>query len=119
MAKADFVNSAFRALITGATAKPSTNPVRAARAEFVATLAGNPPRPIPVDTDAVDLEERVDHLKQLLNALSAYLTAILDDTAQNVLGRLDRRQVDALLDFTSYVAGSAPHATVSRERRVA
>ncbi len=117
MAQADFVNSAFRALITGATAKPSTNPVRAARAEFVATLAGNPPRPIPVDTDAVDLEERADHLKQLLNALSAYLTAILDDTAQNVLGRLDRCQVDALVYFTSYVAGSAPYAAVSRERR--
>jgi hypothetical protein len=119
MAQADYVTNAIPAPMTGAGAKPSTNPIRAALAEFVAALAGNPPRPIPVDADAFDLEERADHLKQVLTALSAYLTAILDDTAQNVPGRLDRRQVDALLDFTSYVAGSAPHVAVSRERRVA
>ena len=47
MAQANYVNNAFHALITGETAKPSTNPVRAAHAEFVAALAGNPPRPIP------------------------------------------------------------------------
>ena len=64
MAQADYVTTAIRALITGTSAKPSTNPVRAAHAEFVAALPGNPPGPIPVDTDAVDLEERANHLKQ-------------------------------------------------------
>jgi len=120
MAQADYVTTAIRALITGAGAKPSTSPVRAAQAAFFAARAGHPQRPIPVDANAADLERRADHLNMVRNALSAYPTAILDDdTAQNVLGGLDRRQVDALLDFTSYVAGSAPHAAVSRERRVA
>ena len=49
MAQADYVSNAIRALITGAGAKPSTNPVRAAHAEFVATLAGHPPWPIPLE----------------------------------------------------------------------
>ena len=120
MAQADYVNNAFRALITGATAKPSTNPVRAAHAEFVAALAGNPPRPIPVATDAVDLEERAEHLKQVLNALSVYVTAILDDTAQNVAGGLHLRQVEALLsDLTSDVVGSIQLAAASMAGRVA
>ena len=119
MAQADYVNNAFRALITGATAKPSTNPVRAAHAEFVAALAGNPPRPIPVATDAVDLEERAEHLKQVLNALSVYVTAILDDT-ENVPGGLHLRQVEALLsDLTSDVVGSIQLAAASMAGRVA
>jgi hypothetical protein len=120
MAQANYVNNAFLALITGATAKPSTNPVRATHAEFVAALAGNPPRPIPVDAEAVDLDERADHLKQVLNALSAYLTAILDDTSQNVPGGLDLRQVQALLsDLTSDMVGSIQLAAASMAGRVA
>ena len=119
MAQADYMTNAIRALITGAGAKPSTNPVRAAHAEFVAALAGHPPRPIPVDADAIDLEDRADHLNKVLNALSAYLTAILDDTAQNVPGGLDLRQVDAVLsDLTSDMAGSIHHAAESMARRV-
>ena len=42
MAQAEYVTNAIRALIPGAGAKPSTNPVRAALAEFVAALAGHP-----------------------------------------------------------------------------
>ena len=42
MAQADYVTNAIRALITGASAKPSTNPVRAAYADFIAALAGIP-----------------------------------------------------------------------------
>ena len=114
------MNNAFHALIPGETAKPSTNPVRAAHAEFFAALAGNPPRPIPVGTTAVDIEERADHLKQVLNALSAYLTAILDDTAENVPGGLDLRQVQALLsDLTSDMVGGIQLAAVSMAGRVA
>ena len=56
----------------------------------------------------------------MLNALSAYLTAILDDTAQNVPGGLDLRQVDALLsDLTSDMVGSIQLAAVSMAGRVA
>ncbi len=74
-------------------------------------MAGPPPRPIPVFADAVDLEERANHLKQVLNALSAHVTAIVNDTAHNVLGGLDLRQVDAFLsDFASDMTGTLQHA---------
>ena len=37
------------------------------------------------DPEAIDLENRADHLRSLLCALSLYMTAVLDDTAQNAL----------------------------------
>ncbi len=111
MAQADYVSNAIRALITGANAKPSTNPVRAAHADFVTAMAGNPPWPIPLFADASDLEDRADHLKTVLAALTVYVTAILDDTAQNVPGGLDLHQIDALLsDLTSDVTGTIQRA---------
>ncbi len=114
MAQADYVSNAVRALITGAGAKPSTNPVRTAHAEFVATLAGHPPWPIPLDSGPTDLEDRADHLKKVLNALSVYVTAVLDDTAQNVPGGLDLRSIDALLsDLASDVTGTIQRAADS------
>ena len=118
MAQADCVTTAIRALLTGASAKSSTNPVQAAYAEFVAALAGHAPRPIPVD--AVDLEERADHLKQVLNALSVHVTAIVNDTAHNVPGGLDLRQVDAFLsDFAPDKTGTLQHAVERMAWRVA
>ena len=111
MAQADYVSSAIRALITGASAKPSTSPVRFAYAGFVATLAAYPPRPIPIDADAIDLEDRADHLDKVFGALSVYVTVILDDTAQNVPGTLDLRDVEAILaDLASDVTGTIQHA---------
>jgi hypothetical protein len=38
-----------------ARVKPSDGPVCAAHAEFVAALAGHPPRTIPLDADTIDL----------------------------------------------------------------
>jgi peptide subunit release factor 1 (eRF1) len=109
MAQADHVTNSIRALITRASANPST--IRAAHVELVATLAGHPPRPIPVYADAIDLEDRAEHLEKVLKALSAYLTTILDDTAQNVPGGLDLRQVDAVLcDLVSEVSGTVHQA---------
>jgi hypothetical protein len=88
------------------------NPVRAAHAEFIAVLAEHPPRTIPLDADAIDLEDRADHLDKVLSALSVYLTVILDDTAQNVPGRLDLPHIEAVLsDLASGVAGMIAHAT--------
>jgi hypothetical protein len=111
MAQAEYISSAIRALITGASARLSTNPIRAAHAEFVAALAVHPPRAIPVDTDAVDLEDRADHLKKVFSALSVYLTAILDDTAQNTRGGLDFLPVEAVLsDLVSDVTGTIQRA---------
>jgi len=120
MAQADYMTNAIRALITGATAKPSTNPVQAAYTDFVAALAGHPPRPIPVYADAVDLEDRADNLQKVITALSVYLTVILDDTAQNVPDGLDLGQVDALLsDLASDVTGTLQHAAERMAWRVA
>src|SRR5580700_10224172 len=50
------------------SAKPSDSPVLAAHAEFVAALAGHPPRTIPLDADAIDLEDRANHLNTVLRA---------------------------------------------------
>ena len=116
MAQADYVSTVIRALITDMGAKASTNPVRAAYAELVAALAGHLPRPIPIDADAIDLEDRANHLNKVLCALSAYLIAVLDDTAQNVPGGPDLRQVDAL---TSDVSGTLQHAIERMAWRVA
>jgi hypothetical protein len=94
-----------------ASAKPSASPVRAAHADFVAALAGQPPRTIPLDADAIDLEDRADHLGQVLSALSVYLAVILDDTAQNVPWSLDLRDVEGVLaDLASDVTGAIQHA---------
>jgi hypothetical protein len=76
---------------------PPVNPVRAAHAEFVIALAAHPPSRIPLFPDAADLEDRADHLKLVLKALTAYLAALLDDAAQNIPGGLDLGQIDALL----------------------
>jgi hypothetical protein len=101
-----------------ASAKPSASPVRAAHSEFVATLAGHPPRTIPIDADAIDLEDRAEHLDKLLGALSVYLTVILDDTAQNTPGRLDLRDAEAILaDLASDLSGTirlAAHGMAGR-----
>jgi hypothetical protein len=95
----------------GASAMPSASPVRAAHAEFLAALAGHPPRPIPINADAIDLEDRADHLGKVFAALSVYVTLILDDTAQNVPGSLDLRDAEGLLaDLVSDMTGAIQHA---------
>ena len=97
MAKADCVTNAIRELIPGAGAKPSTKPTRAAHTEFVAALTGHLPRRIPVVADALDLEDRADHLKNVPNASSACFPAVLDYTAQSLPGGPDLRHIDALV----------------------
>ena len=76
-----------------ASAKPSAGPVPAAHVEFVAALSGQPPRPIPINADPIDLEDRADHLDRMFGTLSVYVTVILDDTAHNIPGGLDRTKV--------------------------
>jgi hypothetical protein len=94
-----------------AALKPTASPVCAAHAEFVATLSGHPPRTIPLEADAIDLEDRADHLSQVLSALSVYVAVILDDTAQNVPGSLDLRDAEGLLaDLASEVTGAIQRA---------
>ena len=90
-----------------ARAKPSPSSVRAAHTEFVAALTRQPPRPIPLMADAIDLNDRADHLDKVFGALLVYLTVVLDDTAQNVPGRLDLRDAEGVLaDLASDVTGA-------------
>jgi hypothetical protein len=101
-------------------AKPSTSPACAAHAAFVAALAAHPPWTIPLDADALDLEDRADHLGKVLSALSVYVAVILDDTAQNVPGGLDLPHVEAILfDLASDVTGTIQHAAEGMGWRIA
>jgi hypothetical protein len=94
-----------------AGAKPSASPVRAAHTEFVAALAGHPPRTIPLDADAIDLQDRADHLESVFSAFLAYVTVVLDDTAQNVPGGIELPQSEAvLIDLASDITGPIQHA---------
>jgi hypothetical protein len=120
MAQAGYVSNAVRPLITGAGSKPSTNPVHTAHAEFVTALARQPSCPIPLFADATDLEDRADHLKDVLIAVSIYLSALLGDTAQNVPGGLNLRSINALLsDLASDVTGTIQGAADDMAGRVA
>ena len=96
------------------SARPFNSPVSVAHAEFVAGLAGHLPRPIPLDTDAIDLEDRADHVSRLFSALSAYVAVILDDTAQNVPGGLDLPDAEGLLaDLAADLTGTIQRAADS------
>lgn len=118
MAQADCLTSAIRAFITGATAKTSTDPIRAAVADFIGRLAGHPPRPIPLDPHAVDLEDRLDHLEKVFTASWACMITILSGTAENVPGGLDL--VDGLIsDLASDMIGTLQHAVERMAWRVA
>jgi hypothetical protein len=97
-----------------ASAEQFGTTVHAAHAEFVATLVARPPRPIPIEADAIDLEDRATHLSQVFSALSAYLAVILDDTAQNVPGGLDLRDAEGLLaDLAADLTGTIQRAADS------
>jgi hypothetical protein len=73
-----------------------------AHAALVAALMKDPPRPIPIHPYAIDLEDRANHLQRMLMAVAIYVTAILDDTAENVPGGLDLGQVEALLSDLAF-----------------
>jgi hypothetical protein len=79
-------------------------------------LAENPPLPIPILVRGIDFAERANHARELLSALSDYLGALLDETAANVPGGLDLRQIEALLcDLTSEVTGTLVNAEALAE----
>jgi hypothetical protein len=66
---------------------------------------------MPLFADAADLENRADHLKKMLDAVSVYVTVILDDAAQNVPGGLDLDYANALLaDLESEASGALRRA---------
>ena len=100
--------------------KPPASPVRAAHAELVAALTWHSPQAIPLDADAIDLEERAEHLGTVISALSVYVAVILDDTSQNVPGGLDLPDAEAILaDLVSDVTGAIQHAAEGMAGRIA
>ena len=120
MAEADYVTTAIRALITGAGAKPSTNPVRAAHVELVAALTGRPTRRSPFTPDGFDLEGPRRSLEEGAHRVVGLSDRYPRRSAQNVPGRLDLRQVDAVLSgLTSDVAGTIQYAAESMAGRAA
>jgi len=89
-------------------------PVSAAHSAMVVSLAGCCPRPMPVFARMWDVEDRLEHLRGVLDALSGYLGAVLDDVGQNVPGGLDLRFIEALLcDLKSEVSGTLRQAAES------
>lgn len=118
MAQAESVSNAIRALIPGANTNPALYPVRLTHAQFVTSVAKQPPRPLPLFADASDLRNRADHLRAVLDAVSAYVSVVLGDTARNVPGGLELQSVHALLrGLSSEVADSierAADATAAR-----
>ena len=123
MAQAELVSIAGRARFTGAKRNPSTvpvsGPVQTAYADFLAVLAGHPPRSIPIIADSIDLQDRADHLNNAFGGLAAYLTVLLDDTAQNTPGRLDLCDAEAILaDLASDLSGAIQRAAEEMAGRV-
>src|SRR5262249_45238962 len=96
MAQAERITTAIRELMSRGGPQKSTSPARAAHAEIVAALAGNPPHPIYAKVDSQDLEARAEYLEKVFAALHVYFLAILGDTEQNLTGSLDRRYLDDL-----------------------
>ena len=112
MAQAECISTAIRELMSRGLPPRSTSPVRAAHAELVAALAGNPPRPIRLEVESLDLDDRAEHVEKMLAAVHVYLTAILADTAENIPGgKLDRKYLDGLYsDFTGDAVGGIQQA---------
>jgi hypothetical protein len=123
MAQAKLVSIAGRARITGAKSNPSTvtvsGPVQTAYADFLAVLGEHPPRPIPIIADSIDLQDRAVHLNSVFGGLAAYLTVLLDDTAQNTPGSLDLCDAEAILaDLASDLSGAIERAAEEMVGRV-
>jgi hypothetical protein len=108
MAQAKYVNNAIRARLTAAGAKPSTNSVGAADSDLlIARLAGHKRRRVQLNPHSVDLEKRADQVENVLSALSAFLTAILDNSARNIPGRLSLPQIQTLISgLESYMTST-------------
>jgi hypothetical protein len=66
---------------------------------------------MPIDADAIDLQDRAEHLDALFGGLAVYLAVVLDDTAQSTPGGLDFRDAEAVLaDLASDLSGAIQNA---------
>jgi hypothetical protein len=86
MAQAECITTAIRRLLSRGRPSKSTSLVRLAHTELIAALAGNVPHPIYAEANSDDLDGRAEHLEKVFEALHAYLTIVVSDTAQNIPG---------------------------------
>jgi hypothetical protein len=119
MAQAEHITTAIRELMSRGQPLKSTNRVRAAHTEFIATLAGNAPHPIRSDSNCEALEGRADHLEKTIAALHVYITAIIAETARDIpASTLDRRYLDGLFQqFSADVLGAIRDAAAEMRVR--
>jgi hypothetical protein len=112
MAQSNYATSAILTSITGANAKPCTNLVPATCAGLLARLTGHRPPRIPLNPNSSDIEEGPIHAKRAPSTPSAHLTAVLNDTKENLPSGPNSRQGDALLSdlvsAVSDIAGRVP-----------
>jgi len=80
-----------------------------AHAYLISRLAVNKPHQIRYSADARDLEERAEHVQAIGNAILAYLTEIVADTAHNANG-IDREVCHGLCDDISDIVGNFMNA---------
>jgi len=87
----------------------TTASVSDAHAHLIQRLITSKPHQIRYSADARDLEERAAHVQAIGNALMAYLSEIVADTAYNANG-IDRDVCRGLSDDISDIAGNFANA---------
>jgi hypothetical protein len=83
--------------------------VSALHINLISRLATNKPHEIRYSADARDLEERAEHVQAIGNAVLAYLTELVADTAWNAHG-IDRDVCRGLSDDISDIVGNFTNA---------
>jgi hypothetical protein len=64
--------------------------IRKAHADFVMALAGRPPAPMAIEPDPEDFTARAICCESLIEEVTAHLTALIEDAAQNEPGHAIR-----------------------------
>jgi hypothetical protein len=110
MARADLSSTANRA--PGARPAPTLSTIEEAHTGLIERLVVLKPHRILYIADAQDLEERAEHLQQVLGAVLDYVGTILADTDHVAPGGLiDRKYLLGLIsDVAGDVAGSIANA---------
>jgi hypothetical protein len=110
MARADILSNTSRA--SGARPAPTFSSVEEAHTGLIESLAVLKPCRILYIADARDLEERAEHLRQVLSVMLDYLGAIVADTSHVTPGgSIDRKYLLGLIsDLAGDLAGSIANA---------
>jgi hypothetical protein len=110
MAGADLSSITNRA--RGARPAPTFSTVKDAHADLIERLMALKPYRILYIGDAQDVEERAEHLRQILGAVLDYVGAILSDTSHVAPGgSIDRKYLLGMIsDLADDVAGSIANA---------